>query len=99
ALDPFHNADPWQVIFYIVTVPNGTPAGNCLSSGTAFTIVQIFTLQPGTTATVSPASPLALLPPAAQTRCMIVYGRNRAGTSSNDTGLIFVSATGYVGSG
>jgi len=94
-----NNFDPWAVYLAISAVPNGTTSGNCVTAATVTTQVQLFDLFPGTTATLSPASPLLFAPPPGQTRCMWIGTYNDGGTSSNNTGLATVSATGYVVSG
>jgi len=83
----------------ILKVPNGTMAGNCWSARTQDRALQTVDLFPGTTATLSPVSPLVFAPPPGNTRCLVVIGYNDGGTSSNNIGLATVSATGYVVSG
>jgi hypothetical protein len=99
ALSPAGNADPWNVSLELVSVPNGTTAGNCRNAETAVRTVQAFALHPGETATLSMPSPLVVAPPAGQTRCLLVASSNATGAVSNNFGLVFVSATGYVVSG
>jgi hypothetical protein len=93
------NFDPWVVSVDILTVPNGTTAGSCWSARTQDRPLQTFDLFPGTTATVSPVSPLVFAPPPGSTRCLVVIAYNDGGTSSNNNGIATVSATGYVVSG
>jgi hypothetical protein len=93
------NANPWLITLQVVTVPKGTTGGDCYSAGISGETIQAFELQPGTTATLSPASPIALTPASGKSVCLLAQGTNVTGSYTDNTGTFIVSATGYVASG
>jgi hypothetical protein len=95
------NANSWDILLQMMTVPKGTAAGKCWDTASYHvgTSIYEFALHPGTTTTVSPASPIVLAPAPGQSVCLIAEGGNDPGEGSNNSGFYTISATGYVVSG
>jgi hypothetical protein len=74
---------PVRVGFDILEAPTGTPPGDCAADATSDTEIQVFDLQPGTTDTLSPASPIVMAPASGDDACVILelklhrHGRHR----------------------
>jgi hypothetical protein len=85
-----------RVFLDITEAPAGTKPGDCAAHSTSFSEIQQFDLQPGTTVTLSPSSPIVMDPPAGTDECIDFAATPDTGTSS---GQIHVSATGFVVSG
>jgi hypothetical protein len=87
---------PVRVGFDILEAPAGTPPGDCAADATSDTEIQVFDLQPGTTDTLSPASPLVMTPPAGHDECLGFFSTVDDGS---DPTQVDVAATGFVASG
>jgi hypothetical protein len=101
ALDP-RNSNPWGITLWVASVPNNTDPGDCIANASSWGNIQQFDLQPGTTTTLSPQSPIILGPAdASHWVCLYVSGANDLGYANNttDDSDVYVSATGYVVSG
>jgi hypothetical protein len=85
-----------RVFFDILEAPTGTAPGDCAADSTSSSEIQQFDLESGTTATLSPSSPIVMAPPSGEDECVIFGAEADTGTSS---GQVHVSATGYVASG
>jgi hypothetical protein len=86
-------ASPVRVFFSFIEAPSGTKAGDCAADGTSDTEIQVFDLQPGSTDTVSPASPIVMAPPAGHDEC-VFFGTAVDGGGSDHT-QVDVAATGF----
>ena len=84
-----------RVFFEILEAPTGTPPGDCTADSTGSSEIQQFDL-PGTTVTLSPASPIVMPSPSGKDECVIFSAVADTGAS---TGQVHVSATGFVTSG
>jgi hypothetical protein len=76
--------------------PAGTKAGSCVADATSDSEIQAFDLDSGTTATLTPGTPIVMAPPSGKDEC-IAFGADPDTGSS--TGQVQVSATGFVASG
>jgi hypothetical protein len=85
-----------RVFLLLLVAPAGTKAADCTTDATSEIEIQAFDLQSGTTATLSPASPIVMAPPSGKDEC-IAFGADPDTGSS--TGQVQVSATGFVASG
>jgi hypothetical protein len=85
-----------RVFFLILEVPAGTRPGECAADATSDSEIQIFDLQAGTTAILSPASPIVIAPRRGKDVCLDFGAEPDTGSS---TGQVHVSATGFVASG
>jgi hypothetical protein len=96
-LDFDPGGSPVRVGFEFIEAPTGTPPGDCAANATSSTEIEVFDLQPGTTDTLSPASPLVMTPPAGHDECLGFFSTVDGG-GSDDT-QVDVAATGFVASG
>jgi hypothetical protein len=85
-----------RVFLLIIETPLRTKPGNCSAAATSDSEIQIFDLQSGTTATLSPSSPIVMAPPSGKDECIDFGAEADTGSS---TGQVHVSATGFVASG
>jgi len=85
-----------RVFLVIIEAPRGTRPGNCEADSTGDSEIQVFDLQSGTTATLSPSSPIVMTPPSGKDECIDFGAEADTGSS---TGQVSVSATGFVASG
>jgi hypothetical protein len=85
-----------RIYFDILGAPKGTAPGDCYADATSDTEIQQFDLDAGTTATLSPASPIVMAPASGEDACLTFAVEADTGTS---TGQVHVSATGFVVSG
>jgi hypothetical protein len=85
-----------RVFFDILAAPKGTAPGDCTADATSNSEIQQFDLDSGTTATLSPSSPIVMAPASGEDACVIFGAEADTGTS---TGQVHVSATGFVASG
>jgi hypothetical protein len=96
AADAFENGGVTRVFVLIEQAPTGTAPGDCTADATSLSEIQQFDLQPGTTVTLSPSSPIVMAPPSGKDECVVFGLEADTGT---DTGQVHVSATGFVVSG
>jgi hypothetical protein len=85
-----------RVFLLIIKAPIGTRPGNCAADSTGDSEIQVFDLQSGTTATLSPSSPIVMAAPRGKDECIDFGAEADTGSS---TGQVHVSATGFVASG
>jgi hypothetical protein len=91
-----NNGGHLRIFFSILGAPKGTAPGDCSADATSDTEIQQFDLDAGTTATLSPSSPIVIAPASGEDACLIFGIEADTGTSS---GQVHVSATGFVVSG
>jgi hypothetical protein len=85
-----------RIFVLILQAPAGTLPGHCQADATGQSEIQQFDLQAGTTATLSPSSPIVMDPPRGKDECIDFGIEADTGASS---GQVHVSATGFVASG